>query len=212
MQGRPWDTGDIEANWAGYLIPGTRVLRNRLGITDGDRLLDAENDLVEIRIAELRHDPAPVPRSYDLNHLKHLHRHLFQDVFDWAGELRTVGIGKGGASFIPPRDIERPIDHVADRIARAHRLRGAVSPALEREVAYLYDYLNFAHPFREGNGRTQRELFDQLLSETGRGLAWDRIGLTDLHSACHAARTDDDLAPLVALFRGIIDDEPAYYF
>lgn len=212
MEHRPWDTGDIEANWAGYLIPGTGVLRNRLGITDAERLLDAENDLVEIRIAELRHDPAPVPRTYDLPHLTALHRHLFQDVFDWAGELRTVGIGKGGESFIPPLDIVRPVEHVADRIARAHRLRGMVSPGLEREVAYLFDYLNFAHPFREGNGRTQREFFDQLLSETGRGLAWDRIGLTDLHDACHAARADGELAALIDLLRTIIDDEPAYYF
>lgn len=60
----------------------------------------------------------------------------------------------------------------------------------------MYDYINFAHPFREGNGRTQREFFDQLLAESGRGLAWDLIELPELHGACHRARADSDIAPL----------------
>lgn len=74
----------------------------------------------------------------------------------------------------------------------------------------MYDYINFAHPFREGNGRTQREFFDQLLSESGRGLAWDKIDMTELHRACHIARSDLDIAPLTAIFIRIIDDYPAY--
>lgn len=83
---------------------------------------------------------------------------------------------------------------------------------LPHEIAYLYDYLNFAHPFREGNGRAQREFFDQLHSETGRGLAWNRIGITELHDACHTARADGDITPLADLFRRIVDAEPAYVF
>jgi cell filamentation protein len=72
--------------------------------------------------------------------------------------------------------------------------------------------VNFAHPFREGNGRTQREFFDQLLAESGRGLAWNLIGITELHDACHKARADSDLEPLCALFMRIVDDEPSYLY
>lgn len=99
----PWDTGDIERNWQGYFVPGTGILRNRVGARTADELRDAENDLVETRLIELREDPNLVgQRSYDLDYLQRIHQHLFQDVYEWAGELRTVGIEKGGESFCPP--------------------------------------------------------------------------------------------------------------
>ncbi len=56
----------------------------------------------------------------------------------------------------------------------------------------MYDYLNLAHPFREGNGRTQREFFTQLLAESGRVMNWDHVSMEELHAACNAARTPDD--------------------
>lgn len=76
----PWETGDHEARWDGYFIPGTDVLRNRVGATSPGELRDAENDLVEIRVAELRAGLIGAQRTYDLRHLMVLHRHLFQDV------------------------------------------------------------------------------------------------------------------------------------
>ncbi|MGH3802124.1 MAG: Fic/DOC family protein, partial [Pseudonocardiaceae bacterium] len=175
-------------------------------------LIDAENDLVEVRVAELREDSAAVLRTYDLPHLQALHRYLFQDVYEWAGELRTVGIEKAGESFIPPQDIARPVAHIDERIAESQRLRSIEDDELPNQLAYMYDYINFAHPFREGNGRTQREFFDQLLAESGRGLAWDLIELTGLHDACHSARAEGDIEPLRQIFRQIVDDDPAYFF
>jgi cell filamentation protein len=150
-----------------------------------------------------------VPRTYDLRHLERLHFQLFQDVFEWAGELRTVSIAKGeDTSSMPPLEIGRPVAHVTDRIAATDRLRAVEPEALVVEVAYLYDYLNFAHPFREGNGRTQREFFAQLLAESRRGLAWDRVAAADLHDACHRARKDSDNTGLIAIFELILTDEP----
>ncbi|WP_342661657.1 putative protein adenylyltransferase Fic (plasmid) [Rhodococcus ruber] len=209
---RPWDTGDVDANWAGYFIPGTEVLRSRVGATTRDELADAENDLVEVRVAELREAPELVMRTYDLMHLQALHRFLFQDVYEWAGELRTVGIERAGESFIPPGDIARPVAHIAAKIAESDLLRALSDEQLPDEVTYMYDYINFAHPFREGNGRTQREFFDQLLSESGRGLAWNLIDKSVLHHACHVARADGDLGPLREMFARIVDDEPAYLY
>src|SRR5215470_678529 len=85
-----------------YLISGTKVLRNRLGISDARRLDRIERRLVADRIAE----GAPIG-AFDLTHLRAIHRHLFQDVYDWAGELRTVEISKEGSSSIPTLHSDR---------------------------------------------------------------------------------------------------------
>lgn len=208
---RPWEVGDHQARWDAYLIePGSPVLRNKVGATTVEELRAAENDLLEYRLAELRERPGLVARTYDLDHLKALHRQLFQDVYEWAGELRTVGLAKGNgedASFMPPFEIERPVTHVGERIAETDNLRNVEPDDLVAEVTYLYDYLNFAHPFREGNGRTQREFFTQVLEETGRRMAWERVEMKQLHDACHVARTAGDTDLLSEVIRIALTDE-----
>lgn len=211
---RPWEIGDHEARWAGYLLaPGSPVLRNKVGATTSDELRAAENDLLEFRLTELRSQPRLVSRTYDLTHLQHLHFQLFQDIYEWAGDLRTVGIAKGDGddtSFIPPLEIERPVAHVETRIAESHLLRDVGREALVDEVTYLYDYLNFAHPFREGNGRTQREFFAQLLAESGHGLDWSKVDMDGLHSACHVARANGDSSELRSMIAVALTDDPVY--
>ncbi|TCJ95373.1 Fic/DOC family protein [Nocardia alba] len=209
----PWDVGDLEQNWLGYFVPGTNILRNRVGARTDDALQNAENDLVETRLIQLREAPDLVGvRTYDLAYLRCIHRQLFQDVYVWAGEIRTVGIEKGAESFCPPNNISQPMDHVAAKIHRLKQLKAVPLADLARTVAYLYDYVNFAHPFREGNGRTTREFFDLLLSERGAGLDWEKTDLVELHSACHVARSEYDLGGLIAMFAKILDAEPAYDF
>lgn len=177
----PWDTGDVERNWQGYFVPGTSILRNRVGARTLDALRDAENDLVEARVIELREASDLLgDRSYDLAYLRAIHRHLFQDVYVWAGDVRTVGIEKGDESFCPPGSISQPMDHVAVEIHRLRQLKAVPEADLPRTVAYLYDYVNFAHPFREGNGRCTREFIDLLLSERGTGLDWEKTDLTEI--------------------------------
>lgn len=206
---RPWETGSPETRWNGYFVDTeSEVLRNLLGIEDSQVLADAENDLVEFRTAELREQPGLVRRTFDLPHLQALHRQLFQDVYEWAGDLRTVGLAKGGGeSFVPPDDIWRPVDHVVQRIRESDYLRALEEDRIAHEVAYLYDYLNFAHPFREGNGRTQREYFGQLLAESERSFDWQLIEMSQLHHACHVARNNGDLEPLAAVVRTVLVDE-----
>ncbi|WP_395640083.1 Fic/DOC family protein [Pseudolysinimonas sp.] len=208
----PWSRGSLEQRWEGYFVASDRpVLRNKLGFVDADLLRDAENDFVEFRLAELREDPTLVERTYDLTHLCALHRQLFQDVYEWAGEMRTVGLAKGGGeSFMPPFEIEIPMTHVAKRLEVSRLLRDIVDEEIVGELAYLYDYVNFAHPFREGNGRAQREFFAQLLAESDRGIDWARVSTHDLQAACHLARNSGDLAPLMALIGGALNSAPVY--
>lgn len=133
-------------------------------------------------------------------------------MYIWAGDLRTVGIEKGDESFCPPGNIGQPMNHVAAEVHRLGKLTAVPDPDLARTVGYLYDYVNFAHPFREGNGRSTREFFDLLLSERGAGIDWDKTDQTELYSACHTARADSDLNGLVAMFARILDTDPAYDF
>lgn len=150
----PWGTGDLERNWQGYFIPGTSILRNRVGAQTYEGLRDAENDLVEARVIELREAPDLLgDRTYDLTFPRAIHRRLFQDVYVWAGDVRTVGIEKEGESFCPPGNVGQPMTHVAAEVHRLHQLKTFPRPTSRQPSAYLYDYANFAHPFREGNGR-----------------------------------------------------------
>ena len=181
----PWDAGDLEQNWQGYFIPGTSILRNRVGAQTAEELRNAENDLVEARVIELREAPELLgDRSYDLTYLRAIHRHLFQDVYDWAGDVRTVRLEKGDESFCPPGSINQPMDHVAAQIHHLNQLNAVQEADLARTVAYLYDNANFAHPFRDGNGRSTREFFNLLLSERGAGLDWEKTDQAELYSAC----------------------------
>jgi cell filamentation protein len=182
----PWYTDDIERNWRGYLIPGTQVLRNRVGARTPEALQAAENDLVEARVIELREAPGLLgARAHDLGYLQAIHRQLFQDVYDWAGDLRTVGIEKGNESFCPPASISQPMDHVAAEIHRLEQL-------------------------------TQRALHPRVLrSPALRTRHRTRLGKTDqnqLYSACHAARAESNLTGLIAMFTTILNAEPAYEF
>lgn len=97
-----------------YREPTSGVLRNRLRITDGALLAQAEADFSAVRLAQLRHTDAP--GRYDLNHLCALHRHIFADVYPWAGEIRTVVISKG-RMFCMPRHIEPAAAEVFARLA-----------------------------------------------------------------------------------------------
>lgn len=91
------------------------VLRNRVGARTHAELRDAENDLVEARVIELREDPNLLGDRTDLAYLRAIHRQLFQDIYVWAGDLRTVGIEKEDESFCAPGGISRPMEHVAAR-------------------------------------------------------------------------------------------------
>lgn len=82
-----------------YCWPGSNVLRNLLGLRTAAELTEAEYDFTLERRVEL--DKEPILGDFDLDHLRAIHHHLFQDIFDWAGELRTVDISKEDSNFLP---------------------------------------------------------------------------------------------------------------
>lgn len=154
-----------------YVYPGTTTLRNLLGQADPGKLDRAERRIVAERATQ------PIPRgSFDLDHLCAIHRHLFQDVYDWAGELRTVEISKGNQQFQFRRYIQTGISDVHRRLVQVGYLSGLSAEAFAAQAAVIVGDINYVHPFREGNGRTQLHYLKQLTGRAGHSLDLTHFG------------------------------------
>jgi cell filamentation protein len=151
-----------------YCLPGTGTLRNRLDLTDDKTLAQAERDLSEVAAQSL--DFALPP--YDLPYLQHIHRQLFSDLYDWAGELRTVDISKDETHFCVTHRIEPEANKLFKTLADANWFLDLDRTALIHASAELFGDLNVVHPFREGNGRAQRILFEHIIVNAGYEISW----------------------------------------
>src|SRR5580692_6433685 len=98
-------------------ILGTTTLKNKLSISDPQQLATAEADFTAFRLAELR--IAPIPGGFDSVHLQDIHHHIYQDLYDWAGELRRADAGNRAAS-----EVATSLNAVFDRLARENYLKG----------------------------------------------------------------------------------------
>lgn len=150
--------------------PDFIVLKNKLNLRDAAELEFFETEFVMQRIAK------GVPSGcFDLAHLKAIHRHLFQDVYEWAGELRTVEISKSGSQFQFRRFIETGMADVHRRLVARNFLRGLGAAEFADEAGAIMGDVNYVHPFREGNGRTQILYLEQLAQQAGHAIDLTRI-------------------------------------
>lgn len=153
-----------------YLFPAIDVLRNKLGITDAGEL-----DMVERRLVTQRIRQGAPNGMFDLKHLQAIHRHLFQDVYEWAGQVRTVEISKGESQFQFRQYIETGMADVFRRLRNAHFLRRRDIAAFAKGAGQVMGDINYVHPFREGNGRVQLQYLKQLGAQAGYNIRLDRI-------------------------------------
>jgi cell filamentation protein len=149
-----------------YCYPGTNVLKNKLDIHDLDFLHQAERDYSAIRQAELV--KKGVTGDFSMKHLCSIHKQLFQDIYTWAGKTRTVDISKGTV-FCLVQFIDSQFDDMYCKLKKENFLKN-IADKMEMSVrlAYYLGELNMIHPFREGNGRTQRIYIEQLCLNNGR--------------------------------------------
>lgn len=154
-----------------YTDPATGLLRNSLGIIDRDALAAAEADITTARLARLA--ARPIPGRYDLPHLQAIHKEIFGSIYPWAGQIRTVEIAKENTQFCRAGMIHNFAEDVFGRLARKdHHLQGLGREDFVTKLADLYGDINALHPFREGNGRTQRAFLAQLAADAGHRLDW----------------------------------------
>lgn len=145
-----------------YTDPQTGILRNIRNITDNEALRFAEAGATSKRIKELWERPVPVVSS---DTLFYIHRYLFQDIYEWAGQRRKVEISKGGKQFFPLYRFHTAISYIDGLITEYKQLDRNDKQLLSRKLAEILDSVNYLHPFREGNGRTQREFLRLLALE-----------------------------------------------
>jgi cell filamentation protein len=111
----------------------------------------------------------------DFQHFKAIHRHLFQDVYEWAGQIRAVRISKGGNPFCFPENIEGQAARLFDNLQQTHFLRHLDARTFSTKAAHFLAELNAIHAFREGNGRTQLTFFALLADRAGHPLDLNRL-------------------------------------
>jgi cell filamentation protein len=183
-------------------LDASGVLSNLLGITHPERLSQAEADLSFA--AMLRITARPLPGNYDLTHLQAFHRALFGAVYPWAGHLRTVRLARTEHDmFCFPQFIGSAATTVFERLARPDHLRGLDRPAFTDQLAYYYSEINAIHPFREGNGRTQRAFLGQLARDAGWHIAWARLD-AEANNGASAAALHGDLSVLTSMMDALV--------
>jgi fido (protein-threonine AMPylation protein) len=168
-----------------YIDPATGVLRNRLDIADETTLEQTEADFVAARSFELSR--TPLKGRFDLAHLQAIHKHLFGDLYEWAGRLRTIDISKGSNRFAHHAHIEIAAASIFQQLAKENHLAGLGAEAFSDRAAYYLGDLNALHPFREGNGRAQREFISHLAHANGYYVAWENMPPADLLAASIAS-------------------------
>ena len=161
------------------------VLRNRLAIQDAYQLASIEAALTGLRVAEL--DQAGLPGRFDLTHLQAIHHFIFQDVYEWAGEIRTVDIGKGPGQFAHVAFLVPSATKMFEKLAQEQYLHGLPISRFVERAAYYFGEVNALHPFREGNGRAQRMFFFFLAQRCSFFLDWPLITQQEMIDASSAS-------------------------
>ncbi|MFA6139994.1 MAG: Fic family protein [Hyphomicrobium sp.] len=178
-----------EAEVDPYCYRGSSVLKNLADIRDDEALAAFESAMVHERNLQ------SLPRGkLSVSHYKAIHRHLFQDVYSWAGRFRTVRISKGGSAFCYPDYINGQINDLFQRLSRKNFFAELEAEDFSSEAAAFLSTLNAIHPFREGNGRTQNAFLGMLASRAGHQLDFAKLDPeTFLPAMIASFHGDDDL-------------------
>lgn len=163
-----------------YVDPATGTLVNKLGIRDSKELQLVEYRVSAVRIEELA--LSPIRGDFDLPHLKAIHGRIFGDVYEWAGQERTINFSKRDmkerwwkATFADHRRIGEFMQQASEELRAGGNLRGMSQPEFVAGLTKFYVVVNHAHPFPEGNGRSTQTLITQLAREAGYEVRFDAV-------------------------------------
>ena len=156
----------IDPNFT-YTDPISGLLKNLQNITDPDVLLFVESAAVTKRLQELNAKPIKIK---GIQSLYSVHKHLFQDIYAWAGQKRAVEISKDGKQFFPTAHFDPALKYLDQLINEFKQIPEDHRKDLAQKLAEILDNVNYLHPFRDGNGRAQREFLRLLALEKGLAL------------------------------------------
>jgi len=182
-----------------YTYPGTDILRNIPDIRDPERLAGFEANATVARLAEL--DANPMTGHFDVARLRAIHRYIFQDVYAWAGQFRTVNISKGGHLFADAAFIEPALLDLLGKLRDENYLMAAGSNAFAERAAFYLAEVNAIHPCREENGRTQREFIRQLGRRSGHAIDWRHVTRPEMLAASRESFATGDSSGFANVMR-----------
>ena len=146
-----------------YTYPNSTVLINKQKITNIEEAYRNEHLFVTRRLADLRLKTIEV---YSISDILAIHKYLFQDVYAWAGQFRKVNISKNGNPFMSIQSFSTAQAYI-NRLIHTYYQTANSKDEIIKQLAKILDNLNYFHPFREGNGRTQREVIRSLALSKG---------------------------------------------
>ena len=156
-----------------YCYPDSDVLKNKLNIRDRDELKRAEEEITALKQYMLME--SPIKGRFSKTQLMNIHRFLFEDIYPFAGLIRCEQISKGDTMFYPPHLISKELDKVFSKLHSEKMMHETDRKRQIEHLSYIMSELNIIHPFREGNGRSIRELIRCMAIHYGFTLDWSRV-------------------------------------
>jgi cell filamentation protein len=200
--------------WDAYFWPDSNVLKNKAGLTHAATLRSFEYEATRQRAEQLR--ARPLQGQFDTAHYRAIHRHLFQDVYEWAGEYRTVEFSKGSSAFAPLKTPAHTLETWGEKIlgdlATENHLKGLKKAAFVERLTHHYGELNFWHAMREGNGRATKEFLYQLAKQAGYELEFQRVGAKTWNTAAERQSSGGDARLALDVFNKITTPSRAIAF
>ncbi len=188
-----------------YCYPQSDVLRNLFDLRSQTDLSKAEADVTLLRLGQLQRHP--IAGKLDLDHMKSIHRHIFRDVYPWAGQLRTVSMSKGASLFCRHEFISTEGDRIFGQLRQESGLRSLPKDIFCERLAYYFGEINALHPFREGNGRTQRTMLEAISKQAGYNIEFRGVSRETMTAISRDAQAGH-LEGAIACFKGQVSPAP----
>jgi len=189
-----------------YCYPNSDVLINKLNIRDEKELEIAERRITTVKIAQLYEKP--ITGNFDMKHLQAIHKHIFQDIYPFAGKLRDEQIAKGYFQFASPLYFTDMFKDLHNQLKKEKFLNGMDKENISKRLAYYMAEINVIHPFREGNGRSTREYIRFLAMSNGYTIDWSKIDRNELlNASVRSTINTDKLEQLI--YNSIKENEPS---
>ena len=158
-----------------YLDTDTGVLKNKLGVINSDELSTAEAAITSVIIATLELPPAFTLKDFSKSLFLEMHQEIFSDIYGWAGETRTIDIGKQASYFAHAAYIHSSLDVIFNELCSDKRLTSTDKTTFVKAITYYHAEINAVHPFREGNGRVLRTFLRLMAEQLGWDIDWSDL-------------------------------------
>ena len=179
-----------------YCYENTNTLINKLDIRDSKVLQKYEAKITAAKLLALMQKG--IIGNFDVKHINAIHKYLFEDIYPFAGKLRTENIAKGVFRFAEWEYIEPELERLLNELKQENYLENLSKENLAERLAYYLSELNVLHPYREGNGRTTREFIRELALKNGYVLDLRKVSPKDFLNACIKSIVDtSDLTKLI---------------